>query len=106
MATQSNKPAGKRDGQNGGQDRRALDRGRPPKYDPKFCRVAKRLFEIGGTDADLARALGISRSTVLRWKAERPAFLRHCKLGVAAADQPVEVWRRNGTTFSDSDVPQ
>lgn len=60
------------------------------KYDPKYCQVAKKLFEIGGTDADLAAALCVDRRTIFNWKLEHPEFLSHCKLGMEACDDRVE----------------
>jgi len=64
--------------------------GRPSTFKAEYCRTAKRFFEIGGTDADLAIALGVSQSTIWRWKAAHPEFLESCKLGAEQADARVE----------------
>jgi len=50
--------------------------GRPTDYDQvRCCRVARAVLEIGGTETDLAIALGVSRSTVFEWKGKYPEFV-------------------------------
>jgi hypothetical protein len=53
-------------------------RGRPTKYDPKFVKAAKKLAELGATDADLATAFDTSIETIRRWS------VRCCVMRAAA----------------------
>jgi hypothetical protein len=63
--------------------------GRPPKFKPEYCRIAKCIFEIGGTDADLAIVFDVSQSSIRRLKTAHPEFLESCKLGAEHADARV-----------------
>jgi len=48
--------------------------GRPSTYDQRFVAVGLRLALLGKTDAEIAHILGVSRSTLNKWKAAHPDF--------------------------------
>lgn len=88
MVTPRKKPAKKRKTR-GRKPEPGLGKGRPTKYKPEYCQVAKMIFGMVGTEYDLAGALGVSRSTLFRWKADNPAFSSHWKQGMDAANERV-----------------
>lgn len=48
--------------------------GRPSTFDQRFVAVGLRLALLGKTDAEIAHILGVSRSTLNKWKASHPDF--------------------------------
>lgn len=64
--------------------------GRPPKYDPKFCRIARKMCEMGATDQELAEAFDVDSFTIRRWQVTHTDFCAAVKLGVADCDDRVE----------------
>ena len=64
--------------------------GRPTKYKPEFCSVARKLCEGGSTDLEIADALEIGISTLKRWKSEHAAFRTALKESKPEADERVE----------------
>jgi hypothetical protein len=65
-------------------------RGRPSKYRAEFAEKAKRLCELGATDADLALIFDVTTVTIWRWQAEYEEFCNALKVGKAACDDRVE----------------
>lgn len=79
--------------------------GRPSKYDPAMCERARLMAEAGAVDHDIAQALGISLSTLYRWRAEIPAFREAVQRGKAVADDAVEAALfRRATGYSNDAV--
>jgi hypothetical protein len=64
--------------------------GRPTKYDPEYPEKARKLFEQGCTDREVAEFFGVHETTLRNWSAEYPEFFMALKLGKAAADDRVE----------------
>lgn len=64
---------------------------RPTKYDPKFCKIAKKMTELGATDNDVAEALDIGTTTLYRWRNEHPEFRDSLKVGKSESDERVEM---------------
>lgn len=64
--------------------------GRPSSYKPEFVGQAKRLCQIGATDADLAVFFEVEVRTIQRWKHEHPEFCHSLKAGKTDADDRVE----------------
>lgn len=75
--------------------------GRPSKYDPAFCDKVIEVGSQGGTLAEMADALDISRSTLNEWIKEREEFSYAVKRGIEKAQA---WWERNGrkATFGES----
>lgn len=71
-------------------DDEAPQRGRPPKYKPEYCDIARQMCERGATNADLAAHFGVAISTVWLWQVTHAAFFESCKLGKAVADERVK----------------
>jgi hypothetical protein len=63
--------------------------GRPTSFRPEFVAQARKLCELGATDADLADFFNVNRSTIHRWQSAEPAFREALQLGKAAADDRV-----------------
>lgn len=63
--------------------------GRPSAYRPEFAAQAKKLCELGATDAELAEFFQTTITTIKNWKAQFPEFLAASKLGKEAADERV-----------------
>jgi len=63
--------------------------GRPTKYLPEHAARAAELTDGGATNREVARALGISESTLHLWRAEHPEFSDALKMGKEAADERV-----------------
>lgn len=64
--------------------------GRPSKYDPEYPEKARKLFEQGCTDREVAEFFSVHETTLRNWAAEHPEFFMALKLGKAAADDRVE----------------
>ncbi len=63
--------------------------GRPSKYSPDILPIVKNYCLLGAKDEDLARFLGVSHSTIDKWKNEFPEFLQTLKEGKEEADSMV-----------------
>lgn len=64
--------------------------GRPTKYKAEYVKIAKKMCELGATDADIIEAIGVARSTFYKWRAEHKAFSDALKVGKAPSDDRVE----------------
>lgn len=64
--------------------------GRPPKYDPRFCDVARKMSAMGATDQELADAFKVDMWTVRRWQVTHADFCQAVKVGTTEADDRVE----------------
>jgi len=64
--------------------------GRPSAYKPEFAAQAKKLCELGATDADLADFFGVSITTIANWKVRHAEFFDALKASKDAADARVE----------------
>lgn len=62
---------------------------RPSSYKPEFAEQARKLCELGATDAELADFFEVSVRTLNNWKS-KPEFLQSLKVGKDAADNRVE----------------
>ena len=63
---------------------------RPRPYEVSFARVAKAICRLGGSDLDLADALGVDEQTIEEWAREHAEFREACRFGIDAADASVE----------------
>lgn len=64
--------------------------GRPSSYNPKYAGTAKKLCELGATDADLATALGVTVPTIWAWRSKYRDFFSAIKRGKDSYDELVE----------------
>lgn len=64
--------------------------GRPSKYDPAFAEQARKLCELGATDAEIASFFEVDVRSIYNWKLEHPEFLQALKRGKDEADELVE----------------
>lgn len=64
--------------------------GRPSKFNDALKKNMLALYESGKTDAEVARAIGVSLRTVHNWKAGNSAFLHSIREAKATADSLVE----------------
>lgn len=64
--------------------------GRPTIYQPRFVTMARKIAELGGTNADIADGLGVNLASVNLWKNIHPKFNEALKVGKAATDNRVE----------------
>lgn len=64
--------------------------GRPSKYKPEFAQQAKKLCELGATDAQLADFFEVSVSTINLWKINFPEFSESISVPKEIADARVE----------------
>jgi len=72
------------------------------KYSPAYCRTAEHMCRLAATDMELADGIGVSISTIQRWRATHPAFAKACEIGKDAFDARVEhalAMRAVGYTF-------
>ena len=51
-----------------------LSRGRPAQYKPEFCTLAHNLALLGKSDEQIAKSLGVSYPTIIRWIEKQKAF--------------------------------
>ena len=63
--------------------------GRPTKYDPTHNIFVTKLCRLGATNEDLAVALEVDRSQVVRWSARNKDFRTAVKLGREESDAEV-----------------
>lgn len=68
----------------------SADAGRPWSYEASFARVAKAICRLGGSDLDLADALGVDEQTIEEWVRDHAEFREACQFGIDAADASVE----------------
>lgn len=64
-------------------------KGRPTKYDPKYCEQAFKLCLLGAKDTELADFFNVPESTLNNWKLGHPEFLESLKEGKIQADANV-----------------
>jgi len=64
-------------------------KGRPSSYKPEFAIQARKLCELGATDAELADFFDVSDRTIYRWSNEHDDFCQALKAGKDAADERV-----------------
>ena len=64
--------------------------GRPSKFKAEFATVAKVLYELGATDEEAAKAFGITRMTLTRWRKKYAEFSAALKAGKSIADGKVQ----------------
>ncbi len=64
--------------------------GRAVKYRPELTAVARQAAELGGTQAEIAEAMGICTSTLYSWAVRHAELATALKVGKAAADDRVE----------------
>ena len=60
------------------------------KYHKSFSGVAKKLCELGATNADLAIAFDVVLATIWNWQFCHVEFNESCKVGKATADERVK----------------
>jgi hypothetical protein len=58
------------------------------KYHKSFPGVAKKLCELGATNADLAIAFNVVLSTIWNWQVSHVEFNESCKVGIAQSLSP------------------
>lgn len=63
--------------------------GRPTDYRPDYNDLAYQLCLVGYTDKGLAKAFGVSRSTLSRWYKHHPEFSDTVRRGKSIADAQV-----------------
>lgn len=76
--------------------------GRPSSYKPEYAEQAKKLCELGATDANIADFFHVTITTIGTWKTQYPEFLTSLKAGKEPADDRVErslYQRATGYTF-------
>jgi hypothetical protein len=64
--------------------------GRPSSYKPEYAEQARKLCNLGATDADLADFFEVSSRTIPRWAAAHDEFCQALKVGKDVADARVE----------------
>jgi transcriptional regulator with XRE-family HTH domain len=82
-------------------------KGRPSKYDPSRLEEIKNYCLLGAKDKELATFLGISESTLNKWKEDYPEFSESIKAGKEIADSMVaqSLYRRAlGYEHEDVDI--
>jgi len=60
--------------------------GRTPKWNPQYPEIAKRFALLGMKDVEMAESMGISESTLYKWKIDYPEFSEAIKSGKEGAD--------------------
>lgn len=59
-------------------------------YEPRFAKVARIIWSLGGSDFEVGLALGVEEITIDKWKYEYADFRNACRLGCDLADGAVE----------------
>jgi len=59
-------------------------------YQVEFAEQARKLCELGATDAELASFFDCTRMSIMRWRAAHEEFAEACKVGKDHADDRVE----------------
>lgn len=67
------------------------DFGRPTDYRPEYADQARKLFERGATDVEVAEFFDVHVSTLYRWRHSNEDFLHAVKVGKEHADERVKV---------------
>lgn len=65
--------------------------GRPTAYRAAFGKIAQAIMKLGGTDREVAHALGVNEATLNRWKLKHPKFCASIKVGKAPSDRRAEL---------------
>jgi len=60
------------------------------KYKPIFAAAAKKLCELGATNADLAIAFEVALSTIWQWQSAHVEFIESCRVGKSHADERIK----------------
>ena len=84
-----------------------MENGRPTKYRAVFAEQARKLCDLGATDAQLADFFGVCETTINTWKQEHPKFLASIKEAKECSDEEVVRALRKraiGCSVPDSDV--
>jgi hypothetical protein len=68
----------------------APKRGRPIEYQPKFAEIVGAMAKLGGTDFEIAEELGVSTSTLWRWRSKYSDLSRALNEGRDAFDDRAE----------------
>lgn len=68
-------------------------RGRPSKYDPKFCDVLIEHMSKGLSYESFAGAIGVSKQTLYTWESEYPEFLDAKEIGLGKS---LLYWEQSG----------
>ena len=63
--------------------------GRPQSYKPEYAGQAKKLSELGLTDAQMADFFEVSIPTLNSWKGKHPEFFKSLKVGKKVAEDSV-----------------
>ena len=63
------------------------DGGRPTSYRPEYGEQARKLCQLGATDAELAQFFEVNRSTIFEWRAAHPEFSDALNIGKSFADE-------------------
>ncbi|MCP1651686.1 terminase [Pseudomonas nitroreducens] len=64
--------------------------GRPTKYKAEYVEQARKLCQLGATDAEMADFFDVTISTLSLWKVKHPEFSDALKMGKEVADKRVE----------------
>jgi len=67
-----------------------MTKGRRTLYRPEHAEQARRAYERGACDEEMAEELNISIATLYRWRHAHPAFAAAPAIGKAEADECVE----------------
>jgi hypothetical protein len=67
-----------------------MTKGRPTLYRPEHADQARRAYERGTCDEDVAEELNIGTATLYRWRRKYPDFAAATAIGKAQADDRVE----------------
>lgn len=82
-------------------------KGNPFKYKPEYANIAKKLYEMGATDYEVAEAFDVSTTTVKRWLIEHVEFALSSKASSETCTDRVEKSLFNravGYTFESEKV--
>ena len=66
------------------------NRGRPSSFKKEHVEQARKIYELGATDREVADVLDIAESTLYRWAKDHPEFAEAMKVGKSGADDRVE----------------
>ncbi len=64
--------------------------GRPTAFKPEFLEQARKLFQLGATDHEVADFFEVDRRTLTNWRNTIPEFAEASAVGKAVADDRVE----------------
>jgi len=81
--------------------------GRPEKYKPEYCELARNYCSLGATNQDLARLFKVSLNTIDNWQEQHPEFLGALKEAKNELDSKVvqSLYRRAvGYEHPDVDI--